>query len=190
MNSVYCPYTHMEQHTTTEKINSNEKSEDVEKNSVEKNIESLIKWQFTEEKKVYTKDKELLIIIIGIGAIALTVITETYTFGALLTLATITLINIVRKKPKNLLFSITPIGMFMNNDFIETRCIKGFNIIDDPGNRARLILKVERIVNINEIIPIYDVDIQDIERILTELEIPKEETLEQTVMDRLTAMII
>lgn len=176
----------MEQHTETKKTKDNEKG----KEGAEKKIESLIKWQFIEEKKERTKDKELLIIIIGIGAILLAVITKNYIFSALLTLATITLINTVRKKPKHLLFNITPIGMFMDEDFIETEHIKGFNIIDDPGSRARLILKIERIVNINEIIPIYDVDIQDIERTLTKLEIPKEETLGPTVMDHLTAMII
>ena len=175
----------MEQHATTEKIYSDTKNK-----TVAGNIESLIKWQFTEEKKVYTKDKELLVIIIGIGAIALTIIIENYIFGALLTLATITLIRIVRKKPKHLLFNITPIGMFMDDDFIETKCIKGFNIIDDPGSRARLILKIEKIVHINEIIPIYDVHIQDIEHALQKLEIPKEETLEPTAIDRLTTMIV
>ena len=175
----------MKQHATTEKTVHEEKNK-----TIAGNIESLIKWQFTEEKKVYTRDKELLITVIGIGAIALTIITANYIFGALLTLATITLIRIVRKKPKHLLFNITPIGMFMDNDFIETKCIKGFNIIDDPGSHARLILKIEKIVHINEIIPIYDVHIQDIERALQKLEIPKEETLEPTAIDRLTTMIV
>ncbi len=175
----------MKQHTTTEKTSSNRKNRDVTED-----MKSLIKWQFTEEKKVYTKDKELLMIIIGIGAILLTIIAKNYIFGALLTLATVTLISTVRKKPKHLLFNITPIGMFMDDDFIETKCIKGFNIIDDPGSRARLILKIEKIVHINEIIPIYDVHIQDIERTLTEMEIPKEETLEPTVIDRLTTVIV
>ena len=175
----------MKQDDTTAKTNSSNKNR-----GTTENIESLIKWKFTEEKKMYTRDKELLIIIIGIGAIALTIIAKTYIFGALLTLATITLISVIRKKPKSMLFNITPIGMFMDNDFIETKCIKRFNIIDDPGNRARLILKVEKIININEIIPIYDVHIQDIERALMKLEIPREETLEPTALDRLTTIII
>ena len=177
----------MKQQTTTTKTGRTEKTEDTKKNE---NMESLIKWQFTEEKKVYTRDKELLIMIIGIGAILLTVIVKNYIFGTLLILATITLINTVRKKPKRLLFNITPIGMFMDDDFIETKHIKGFNIIDDPGSHARLILKVEKVVHINEIIPIHDVHIQDIEYALKKLEVPKEETLEPTIMDRFTAMII
>ena len=154
------------------------------------NIESLVKWQFTEEKKEYTKDKEVLIIIIGIGAILLAIITTTYIFGILLAIATVTLISTIRKNPRHLLFNITPIGMFMDNDFVETECIKGFNIIDDPGDQARLILKIEKIININEIIPIYDVNIRDIEHALNKLNIPKEEELGPTVMDNLTAMII
>ena len=160
------------------------------KKTIAGNIESLVKWQFTEEKKEYTKDKEIFIIIIGIGAILLAVIAKTYIFGALLAIATVTLISTIRKTPRHLLFNITPIGMFMDNDFIETECIKGFNIIDDPGDQARLILKIEKIININEIIPIYDVNIQDIERALAQLDIPREERLEPTVMDNLTTMII
>lgn len=175
----------MNQPITKEKVGDSEKN----KRNAE-GVESLIKWQFTEEKKVYTGDKQMLIIIIGAGAVLLAIIVKNYIFGALLTLATITLISAMKKKPRHLLFNITPIGMFMDNDFIETKCIKGFNIIDDPGSRARLILKIERIVHINEIIPIYDIDIQDIERTLINLEIPKEETLEPTPIDHLTAMII
>ena len=154
------------------------------------NIESLVKWQFTEEKKAHSKDKEMLIIIVGIGAVLLTIIAKDYIFGALLILATMALINIARKKPRHLLFNITPIGLFMDDEFVETKCIKGFNIIDDDGEQARLILKIEKIININEIIPIYDVHIQDIEHALTKLEIPKEEALEPSPMDHISAMII
>jgi len=186
-NGVYCLHTRMKQQTTAEE--STHETNDHRK-TVTGNIESLVKWQFTEEKKAYTKDRELLIIIIGTGAVLLTIIMRDYIFGALIVLATVTLIHIIRKKPKHLLFNITPIGMFMGDDFVETECIKGFNIIDDPGERARLILKIEKIINMNEIIPIYDVNIQDIESALTQLEIPKEEELQPTPMDMLTAMII
>ena len=154
------------------------------------NIESLVKWRFTEEKKTYTRDKELLVIVIGIGAVLLAIITKNYIFGALIIIATITLISTVRKKPKHMLFNITPIGIFMDDDFVETESIKGFNIMDDPGDRARLILKIEKIININEIIPVYDVNIRDIEHALIKLEIPKEEELKPTPMDHFTAMII
>ena len=188
MNGVYCLHTRMKQQAATEKTNDQEPSE--QKTPMAGNIESLIKWQFTEEKKTYTKDKELLFIIIGIGAILLAIIIKNYIFAALLALATVTIIGAVRKEPKHMLFNITPIGIFMDDDFVETGRIKGFNIIDDPGNRARLILKIERLVNINEIVPIYDVNIQDIEHALTKLEVPKEEELGPTPMDHLTAMII
>ena len=179
---------YVNKHITAEKPEADETPNS--KKTITGNIESLIKWQFIEEKKAHSKDRELLIIIIGIGAILLAIIAKNYIFGALITLATITLINILRKKPEKLLFNITPIGIFMDNDFMETECIKGFNIINDPGDRARLILKIEKIININEIIPIYDVNINDIENALTKLEIPKEEELEPTIIDHLAMMII
>ena len=184
-NGVYDSHTRMNQTTQTKKEEVVDR-----KKTVTENIESLVKWRFTEEKKTYTRDKELLVIIVGIGAILLAIITKNYIFGVLLALATVTLISTVRKKARHMLFNITPIGIFMDDDFVETTRIKGFNVIDDPGDRARLILKIERIVNINEIIPIYDVNIQDIEHALTQLEIPREEELGPTPMDHLTAMII
>ena len=153
-------------------------------------LESLVQWRFTEEKKVRSADKELLIAIVGITAAILAIIAKTYIFSVLLLVATTTLVFTHRKEPKKMLFNITNIGLFLDDDFVELACIKGFNIINDPGDRARLILKVERVVHMNEILPIYDVNIEDIEGAFTRLGVPKEETLGPTVLDYLTSVII
>lgn len=149
-----------------------------------------MQWQFTEEKKEYSKDKELLVILIGAAAAILAILAKTYIFSALLILATVTLVHIHRKKPRTMIFAVTDIGLFLDDDFVELEHIKGFNIIDDPGKTARLILKVERIIHMNEIIPIYDVNMEDIERVLRELNIEKDELLEPTVMDHLASILI
>ena len=176
------------EHMTAQR--SDQKTAQQKSSSAPSDIETLVQWQFTEEKAKTTKDKDLLIGIVGATATVLSIMTKNYPFALLLALATLTIIHIRRKQPKKLLFKITPIGLFMDNDFIELQHIKTFNIIDDPGKTARLILKVERIIHMNEIIPIYDVDINDIEKALTSINVQKEEELAPTLMDNLTTILL
>ena len=153
-------------------------------------VESLVRWEFTEEKKKHSRDRELLVIVLGLASAVLAVMAKTYVFALLLVLATLTLVHIHRKKPRKLMFNITEVGLFLDDDFVDLAHIKGFNIIDDPGETARLILKIERIIHINEIIPIYDVRIEDISGALMRLGIPKEEALEPTLLDYLTSVVV
>ena len=179
----------MENHTE-EKTRPANTAQNEAGGGIVENVKSLVQWQFTEEKKTSSKDKELLVIIVCIAIAILAALAKTPILSVLLLISAVTLVKIMRKPAKNLLFNITPIGLFLDEDFVELECVKGFNIIDDPGDCARLILKVEKIVHINEIIPIYDVNITDIERALETLEIPREEELEPTIMDKLTTAII
>ena len=153
-------------------------------------LESLVQWEFVEEKKKHSKDKQLLIVLVGAAMALFAAMAKTYIFGVLLILGIVALIRIHKEKPKKMLFNITNIGFFLDDDFVELEYIKGFNVIDDPGKTARLILRVERVVYMNEIIPIYDVNIRDIEQALTHLKIPREEDLEPTVMDHLASVIM
>ena len=93
------------------------------------------------------------------------------------------------QRHQELLFNITEIGVFLENDFLILEEIQSFNIIDDPGARARLLLRVEKIITMNEIVPIYDVDIQEIEDAFKELNIQKDETLEPGILDHLNFLI-
>ena len=164
-------------------------TEQIPEEIIPEKLESLVQWKFTEEQKGRSADKELFIAVIGIAAAVLAIMAKTYIFSVLLLLATATLVFMNRKGSKEMLFNITNIGLFLDDDFVELAYVKGFNIIDDPGECARLILKVEKVVHINEIIPIYDVHIDDIERALTQLEVPKEETLKPTILDYLASVI-
>ncbi len=152
-------------------------------------IQALVQWQLLEEKGVYSRDKELLIILIGAGAAILAVITETYIFALLVGIATGMFVYIGRQNPKKHLFTIADIGVFLDDDFLSFEEIHGFNIIDDPGARARLILKIQKIIYINEIVPIYDVQIDKIEHALKEMNIPKDETLRPNLLDRITLSV-
>ena len=79
--------------------------------------------------------------------------------------------------------------MFLENDFLSLEEIQGFNIIDDPGVRARLILRINKIIDVNEIVPIYDVNIQEIERAMEELNIERNEELEPNIFDMIAQII-
>ena len=179
-----------EQEKNIEPENKSERQAGESKEQIPEKMESLVQWHFTEEKKERSKDKEMLIIIIGIASAALAAIAKTYIFSVMLLLATLTLVATHRKKAKKMLFNITNIGIFMDDDFVEIKQIKGFNIIDDPGDCARLILKVEKIVCMNEIVPIYDTNIEEIKNALIQMDIQEEADLKPTPMDHIAALII
>ena len=150
-----------------------------------KEEKTLIRWKLTEEKQAYSGDREMTVVLILLAGAVVAVMVKTYIFAALLVMATGLFIYINRQKVKRLTFKITETGVFLENDFLKKEDIRSFNIIDDPGERARLILKIEKVICINEIIPIYDINIGDIERVMEKLEIPKEETLEPNFLDRI-----
>ena len=98
-------------------------------------------------------------------------------------------VYIGRQKPKTLLFDITTAGVFLENDFLPKENICSFNIIDDPGERARLLLRVRKGIEVNEIIPVYDTAMERIESALKEINIPKDETLERSFLDYIALFI-
>ena len=151
---------------------------------------SLISWYILEEKKEHSKDKKMLVALVGTGAAVLAVIAETYIFAFLLLIAAAVFITIMRKKQKEeLLFDITTVGVFLDDDFLPAEKIREFNIIDDPGERARLILHMENFIHINEIVPIYDVHMAEIETVMEKMDIPKNETLKPDIFDRIARVI-
>ena len=152
-------------------------------------VKPYVQWHLLEEKRRYSKDREILIGLIGLTAIILTSIFENYTFAALLFVATSVFILLGRQKPKKMTFKITERGILLDDDFIPIEEIKSFNIIDDPGVRARLILKIEKIVVIKEVVPIYDVNIQKIEAVLKRLNIEKEEVLQIGALEKMTHLL-
>ena len=154
-----------------------------------KDMTALVQWQLLEEKGAHSKDKELLIGLIGAGMVVLGIIVESYIFSLLTIIATGMFIYISRQKPKKRLFTISDIGIFLDEDFLACEEIEGFNIIDDPGARARLVLQVKKIIHINEIVPIYDIQIEKIEHALKKIHIPKNEELKPGILDRITVFI-
>ena len=153
-------------------------------------VSTLVQWRLLEEKTKYTKEKELLVGLIGIAAAIVAAIFQNYTFAGLLFVATAIFILLGRQQPKEMLFKITDVGITMDDDIIPLEEIKSFNIIDDPGARARLIVKIEKILETKEIVPIYDVQIQKIEKVLESLHIKREKELQPGMIEKIATLVI
>ncbi|MDE0243263.1 MAG: hypothetical protein OYG31_00925 [Candidatus Kaiserbacteria bacterium] len=152
-------------------------------------IQTHATWEFLEEKGTASKDKELLIGLLGITVIVIAILLNMYIFGALVAMATSMFLYIGRQQPKNLTFSITNIGLFMNNDFIPKEKISSYNIIDIPGDRARLIVQTEKIISMNEILPIYDVTMEHIEKAFRRINIKKNTSIEPNIIDIIASFV-
>ena len=85
-------------------------------------------------------------VLIGATVVIIAILLKMYFFGALIVMATSVFVYMGRQKPKKLTFSITNVGLFMNDDFIPKEKIHGYNIIDIPGDRAHLIVQTEKII--------------------------------------------
>ena len=150
---------------------------------------SLIEWRFLEKKEVYSYDKVLLVLLLGLAASILSILVKTYILSALFFIATLILIWSGRRPQKKRVFAITSEGFFLDDDFLSLEEVQNFNIIDIPGERAHLILRVRRIVFVNEVVPIYDVDIEKIRSTLKKLGIIEDEDLEPGPLERLVSFI-
>ena len=154
----------------------------------EEPIVSLVSWELLEEKQPFSRDREIFLGVLG-GAITLISIMFSSYFFALFTVVVVGfLIYRGRQKPRKLTFEITSVGVRLDEDFIPLETIDEYNIIDEPGERARLIFSLERYVLLKEVIPIYDVDIDRIEDAFDELGIEKNEELDRSKLLQLISL--
>ena len=95
------------------------------------------------------------------------------------------LITLGRQPSRIISFSITDQGFLLDEKFYLIKQIKEFNIIDDPKEKGRLILGIETFFE-KISVPIYDDDFNQIENILLQLKIKKNEGLTPPITDALT----
>ena len=150
---------------------------------------SLVRWNLSEEKVPYSRDKKLLIVLIGFGGAVLAIFANSFIFAVLLVIASVVFVLLGKRESQTLTFAITDIGFFLDDDFLPLDEVHSFNIIDVPGARAQLLLRSQKIIYINEIVPIYDVDIEKIQQTLKQLNIPEDETLEPDVFDWIASFV-
>lgn len=146
-------------------------------------IYTYTKWDFVEQKSPTSKDKDLLIILTGVTIVAIAIMLKMYLFGALIAMATSVFTYLGRREPKTCTFYITNVGIFMNNDFIPRDRIHAFNIIDKPGETAQLIIHTEKIISMNEILPIYDVSMKRIRSAFRRINVVEDTSVRPNILD-------
>ena len=152
-------------------------------------IKDILAWEILEEKTEYYRDKILLLGIIGITAAILAFIFESYIFALFCLLAPSTFVYLGSRKPLKLSFKITSIGLFLEDGFIPVEKILAYNIVDDPGERARLLIRLKSLLPVNEVIPIYDVQITQIHVALRELRINQDENIGLKFFEKLNTIV-
>ena len=58
-----------------------------------------------------------------------------------------------------------------------------------PVFRARLLLRINKIVDVNEIVPIYDVNIEEIEDAMETLGIERNEEIRPNIFDKIAQIV-
>ncbi len=153
-------------------------------NSQQKNDERvLLAWDFIEEKKPRSQDKEVLLAVLGISGVILAIIAKTYIFAMLLFIATGTGLLLSRQLPRKMSFSIRERSLTIGGRVQSFSEIFSFNVIDDPGDKSRLILKVKNILDGTIVIPLYDHDSDTVKSHLRSRGLREESTLRPSLVD-------
>ena len=150
---------------------------------------AFLSWDVLEKKTDYNRDKIILFMIVGFAASVTAFIFESYIFSLFCLLAPATFIYLGNRDALTLHFKITEEGFFLDDDFIAVEEVNAYNIIDVPGARAHLLLRINRLVPINELIPIYDQSIDEVRRVMKSLEIPEDETIGIGWVEKLNTVI-
>lgn len=150
-------------------------------------LKSLVAWKLTEDKQPFSRDREMFVGVLGGSMIVIAVILGFYVFALFVLLVAGFLIYRGRQKPEILSFNLTDGGIFLGEDFVLLEKIRGYNIIDDPGERARLIVDLQRYIDLKEVVPIYDVDIARIEKAFESIKVRKNEELRLSTLTRLAS---
>ena len=150
---------------------------------------SLLGWTVIEEKKEHSQDRERIMFVIGAAAFALAIIFNTYVLAFTIALATIIFISLSRKDPEVTKFDITDKGIRFEETLTPYENIVSYNIVDDPGELARLILELKTSFNGKEVIPIYDESMKEIEKILESNGVEYNGNLSVSILDTLAKYI-
>ena len=155
----------------------------MENNQQKSDERVLLAWDFIEEKKPRSYDKEVLLVVLGISGVILAIITKTYIFAMLLFIATGTGLLLSRRLPRKVSFSIREHSLTIGGRIQTFSEIFAFNIVDDPGEKSRLILKVKNILDGTIVIPLYDHDSNTVKSHLRSRGLREETTLRPSFVD-------
>ena len=149
-------------------------------------MEDKITWTITRDRIKYSKEREKYFFIVGLAFAVVSIVLANFTFTLLILVVTLLLIRIMRMPAEIYKIEINEEGILAENTIIPFKNISGFNIIDVPGERARLIIETNKELDPTKTITIYDRDMEKIEEALLGENIEKKEELELTLLDTLT----
>ena len=146
--------------------------------------EVLLEWEITEEKHEYSKNREYAWAVIGLTITTIAFFLSLYVLAFFSIIATGTFIFFARRPPQKYLFTITDAGIVLGNELVPFEDIIHFNVIDDPGDQARLILEMQGLITLRVDVPIYDLNMDDIADIFFSYGVPADETLNLSLIDK------
>ena len=133
--------------------------------------EELFNWDVREEKIKWNKQLEVSVIIAGITLSVISIIFNSYLVTVVIGFSLFIFITLGRKKARLLSFVITTEGFLLDQKFYPVKKIKEFNIIDDPKEKGRLILRLDDLFE--RTVPVYDDDFGSIENSFHKIKVKK-----------------
>ena len=150
---------------------------------------SLINWSFEEDRHEYLQNREKLWIVLGVTGTIFSLLIETYIFAVIVFTATFVFVKLARREKRVIDFAIREYCIHVDGEDIPFEKITGYNIVDEIGERSRLILRTFDIIQQNEVVPIYDVDTEKISSILDSFKITRDEKIKISIIDRIARYI-
>ncbi len=147
-----------------------------------------ITWQIYEEKVAYSRDRETILFVVTITAFVLALLFKFYIFSVFILIAGFTVIYSGRKAAREFDFELDQEKFRSNDTEYLYKEIVAFRVIDDPGDRARLIFRLNSIVG-TVAIPIFDKDIERIKTLLKEKGVDEDDDLDFSFLDRLATYL-
>ncbi len=147
--------------------------------------EELFNWDVREEKIRWNKQLEFSVIIVGVTLSVIAIIFNSYLVTVVIGFSLFIFITLGRKKARLISFLITTEGFLLDQKFYPIKKIKEFNIIDDPKEKGRLVLRLDDLFE-KITIPIYDDDFDLIEEAFGKIKINKNEDLTPSFLDIFT----
>ena len=98
-------------------------------------------------------------------------------------IATATFIFSMRKEASESLFGLTDEGFMHDEELLPYKEITEFNVIDDPGDKARLFVRKAGTLNLVFVTVIYDTDIEKIQMMFRKNKVKENESLRLSFLD-------
>ncbi|MDI9325243.1 MAG: hypothetical protein QM526_00420 [Alphaproteobacteria bacterium] len=166
-----------------------------------------IGWAIPVSKKKYSKEREIIYVLVGITFVLWALFAKQYVFALLLSVYSVILIQIHRKDPTMTYHAFTDKGFVYNNEkTILYEHIVGYNFIDIPDEYAHMLIAaqepVEIITNTTEqestippttyrvyTVQVFDSNVENLEKVFRDNNIQYQKQLQLPLIDFLSRYV-